>query len=214
MPDRKELIEELQRIHDVLEHPPTTTEINRHSDWSHGPFYHEFDTWAEALREAGIEPKDNQERANLRIPKEDILEEIQRLEQALGRTPSSRDMDNFGKYPRTTSARKFGTWNDALREAGLEPRTDPVGERGWSRESDHYDGPWYEARENAIQRDGEQCVDCGISRKENRDRYGRDLDVHHEVPIDKFDDPDVADLTSNLVTLCPKCHADRENNDD
>ena len=60
---------------------------------------------------------------------------------------------------------------------------------------------WKKARKDAFERDGYQCAQC---RKESD---GRNLDVHHIVPVDFFNDPLEAHVFKNLVTMCRKCHA-------
>jgi hypothetical protein len=66
-------------------------------------------------------------------------------------------------------------------------------------------------REIAIQRDGEKCVKCGMTREENRLKYGRDITVDHidgrgvGVPVHLKNN----DL-SNLMTLCFKCHGTKD----
>lgn len=62
----------------------------------------------------------------------------------------------------------------------------PKADRHWSAESRN-------ARRNAIERDGFQCVECGSD---------ADLSVHHVVP---FADGGTNDL-ANLATLCRPCH--------
>ena len=63
-------------------------------------------------------------------------------------------------------------------------------------------------REKAIQRDGEKCVKCGMTRAEHRVRYGRDITVDH---IDRMGGnvPKAVrnNEMSNLQTLCMTCHA-------
>lgn len=62
-------------------------------------------------------------------------------------------------------------------------------------------------REKAIQRDGEKCVLCGMTRKEHRSKYGRDITVDHingkgrNTPKEKRDN-----RLENLQTLCLRCH--------
>lgn len=55
-------------------------------------------------------------------------------------------------------------------------------------------------RNSIIIRDGESCIECGIGRKEHKDIYGFDLNVHHidfnKKNIDK----------QNLLSLCLSCH--------
>jgi len=65
-------------------------------------------------------------------------------------------------------------------------------DQSWRRTAD-----WYEAREEALERDDNECQDCGTS---------DELHVHHIEPVndggDKFD-------TENLLTLCKEHHYDR-----
>jgi 5-methylcytosine-specific restriction endonuclease McrA len=66
-------------------------------------------------------------------------------------------------------------------------------------------------REEIIQRDGECCVQCGMTRAEHRSEFGRDITVDHidgrgcnsEV-ADKNNDP------KNLQTLCLPCHSRKD----
>jgi len=82
----------------------------------------------------------------------------------------------------------------------------------WKGGSIGYYGPtWYSQRRNAIERDDEQCQDCGLTRDEYYDEYGRDLEVHHITPIRTFTDTEEANQLSNLITLCKSCHIQREN---
>lgn len=62
-------------------------------------------------------------------------------------------------------------------------------------------------REKAIQRDGEKCVKCGMTRDEHREKFKTDITVDHidgkgnGVPLAQKNN----DL-SNLQTLCHNCH--------
>lgn len=77
---------------------------------------------------------------------------------------------------------------------------------------EHYGSTWLPQRREAIDRDNEQCQDCGLTREEHYDKYGSDLEVHHQVPIRTFTDTKEANQLSNLITLCKSCHLQRENN--
>lgn len=90
--------------------------------------------------------------------------------------------------------------------AGLKGEEHPsyIGEEGGWRKRH----PWTTVRKQAIKRDGERCILCGVSRDEHRDTIGQDLDVHHIVPTSKGGpkyDPD------NLATLCRTCHEETHN---
>jgi 5-methylcytosine-specific restriction endonuclease McrA len=66
-------------------------------------------------------------------------------------------------------------------------------------------------REKAIQRDGEKCVKCGMTREEHKIKYGVDITVDHidgngkNTPKEKKNND-----MSNLMTLCKKCHGKKD----
>jgi hypothetical protein len=51
---------------------------------------------------------------------DELLEEIRRLAKELGEKPTSRDMDEKGKYHNTTYQRRFDSWSAAVDEAELD----------------------------------------------------------------------------------------------
>jgi hypothetical protein len=58
-----------------------------------------------------------------RIPDEDLLEAIRELNKKTRKTPPTRDqMDEFGEYYGRSYRLRFGSWNEAISAAGLEPR--------------------------------------------------------------------------------------------
>lgn len=70
-----------------------------------------------------------------------------------------------------------------------------------------YYGPkWNLIREEVIQRDGEACTKCGMTRAEHKDQYCEDLHVHHEKPLRECQTYEEANTLSNLRTLCKGCH--------
>jgi len=74
----------------------------------------------------------------------------------------------------------------------------------------YYGDGWLEARRETLERDSHECQDCGMTRDEHYDEYGADLEVHHKTPLRTFDDTADANKLSNLLTLCTRCHVDRE----
>lgn len=70
-----------------------------------------------------------------------------------------------------------------------------------------YDNKWAKVREIVIERDGEECQKCGISRQEHQEKNGLDLDVHHIIPQREIEDKYE---TSNLTTMCRSCHIKEE----
>ena len=66
------------------------------------------------------------------IPTEDLIAELQRLADELCHTPSQNEMAAHGAHAHATYQDRFGSWNEAINAAGLEPN--PGGRRGLSDE--------------------------------------------------------------------------------
>lgn len=72
-----------------------------------------------------------------------------------------------------------------------------------------YYGPnWKQVRKEARERDNFTCQRCGIT----EDALGHALPVHHIKALRKFKSWEEANVLSNLVSLCPKCHGTVEQN--
>jgi len=128
-PTADDLLNELQRVGEIVGSTPSTADVNEHGEWSHHPYYRVFEDWETALREAGYEPNPQQSNQDLRASEEDLPTHLRDLAERLGYPPSSRQMAAFGDYGVSTYETKFGSWNDALRAAGMKPRYPPVGEK-------------------------------------------------------------------------------------
>ena len=127
---KKVYIEELQRLADKLGRSPGLRDMHQHGNHSSKSYQNTFGSWNEALKQAGLEVNEEQN-----IAKSDLREEMECLADEVGRTPTSRDMAENGKYSTAIYLRAFGSWNDAVREVGLEPtrernvpREDLIGE--------------------------------------------------------------------------------------
>jgi len=69
-------------------------------------------------------------------------------------------------------------------------------------------GPgWTRARREARERDGYECVSCGMTDDEHLNKFNRELEVHHVTPIPADTDaPEQYHELTNLKTLCRPCH--------
>lgn len=112
----EELLSELQRVADNLGRTPKLSDLDEYGKYSRGPYQVRFGSWNEALEAANLDlnrPTD--------IPKSDLIAELTRLADELGRTPTREDMTTSGKYGASTCQRTFGSWTAAIEVAGLPP---------------------------------------------------------------------------------------------
>lgn len=113
---REDLLDALHRLAGELGETPTTVEMNDRGEYWASQYQNEFGGWNDALREAGLEL--NQPR---KVPTDDLLNEIRRLARELNRTPTKGQMDDRGEYYGRSYLKRFESWNEAIRQAGLEP---------------------------------------------------------------------------------------------
>ncbi len=82
----------------------------------------------------------------------------------------------------------------------------------WTNAPNDYGPEWPKLREKVRARDGYHCQLCG------RPEMGKQHDVHHKTPFRMFRDEhgrilrEQANRMENLVTLCPDCHRQAEQN--
>ena len=113
---KSELISELESIKTQLDRTPDRRDMDRHGKFDSTTYASAFGTWNEALRAAGFEPNKRQD-----IPESALLEAIRSLEEEIGRTPIRSDMNKMGEFSGSVYRYRFGSWNDALITAGLDP---------------------------------------------------------------------------------------------
>lgn len=112
---REELLEEIQRLEESLGHPPSQREMKKQGEFSPATYEQRFDSWNNALRELGYEP--HQEYTSSK----ELLEDLREFANDLGKPPTNEQMNNSGPHSNSRYQDRFGSWNQALRNAGLEP---------------------------------------------------------------------------------------------
>lgn len=138
----------------------------------------------------------------------DLLADLQRLKEELGRPPSTDDVTTYGKHGHPTYRERFGSLPAAREAAGLQ-RDVPFGTKGvrlYPDDRHPYGDTWRESREQRLEIDDHQCVVCGIGDEKHREKHGVGLTVHHITPAREFADLQTADAMDNLVSLCSVHH--------
>lgn len=136
MTDAKgELIQALEEFADRLGRSPTLKDLERAENVpSHRDFIEVFGSWNAAKEAAGLETFPNEGRKDTSYTDEELLELLLELDSDVEGPASSSNMDAAGGYPSAmTYKRRFGSWNEARRRAGLDPIT-PGGPREYTDE--------------------------------------------------------------------------------
>lgn len=118
----EELLTELNRLADELGDRPTATDMNDHGAYWVSTYRRAFGSWNKALEAAGIDSSPSQDRQP--VSDEELLKELKRVAENVDGTPDARAMVQYGEHSANTYIRRFGSWNDAVTEAGFEPNTE------------------------------------------------------------------------------------------
>jgi hypothetical protein len=182
---KEELIEDMKEFAEELGHVPTREEMEECGPWGGSTYESYFNSWNNSLECANLKTN--------KLSNKKLLENLQEVAEELGKTPTAREMKKFGPHCPKTYQKHFGSWNNALEEAGFEPiLTHGEGEYV-------YGSGWVEARQETLERDNYTCQVCAYRDKSNH--------VHHIKPRRKFDDVSKSNTLDNLITLCNSCHS-------
>lgn len=113
---REAICEAIQQLAEEIGRPPTIEEMRADGAVSAATAKNEFGNWNAALQAAGLTPPSKRN-----VLKSALIDELQRLYQRFERPPIAGEMNAHGAYTCSTFQNKFGSWNDALRQAGFEP---------------------------------------------------------------------------------------------
>lgn len=156
-----------------------------------------FGSWNKALKEVGLEIRTHQD-----FTKNDLIQELKRVSEEVGRTPTYEMLDDFGKYGKSTYERSFGSWSNALEEAGFELNKLRVG----NRKEWEYGPSWKMSnKRKVLSRDQYRCQVCF----EGENQLNQKPDLHHIDPASNWnikEEHEKMNSVENLISLCRSCH--------
>lgn len=220
---REELIEDYQNLADELGKTPSQEEYNDHGEYTWSAIRGNFDGMGELQDAAGLERHRNGrvtlvcevcgEEYDEKHAKKDTsrfcsrecssawkVEAYSGHGNPNGHKPISCTCEWCGDTYTATQHKKEST-RFCSQECMIEWRArEYSGENHprWKDNDDYYRGPnWARQRGKARDRDGHECQHCGSKNQ---------LQVHHIVPYESFDDHQEANRLPNLITLCVSCH--------
>jgi hypothetical protein len=115
VPTEAEVRTEIRRLESTLGRVPTPDEFEAQSVHRRGDWQQHFDSWKAALNAAGVPPD-----------RSEVIGEIRRLTDELGRTPTIAEFDERATVPKRYYQEYFGTWIDALEAADVLPTREEV----------------------------------------------------------------------------------------
>ncbi len=124
-----DLLDDVKRVASIIgKKALTRDEYSQHGKYGANTFLRHFGSWNTVLELCGFDVNVFQ-RAGAQgghnystLTDEQIIEDLKRVAKILGSsTFSSGDYQKYGEFARGTIFRRFGTWNDALKKAGLRP---------------------------------------------------------------------------------------------
>lgn len=137
------LLEELESLGERLGRTPTQAAMDGQGAYDPIVYIERFGSWEVAVERAGFDPEDLNRHRYASITDEslakklrqlvnnsetkdgrfraDLLAELRRLANDLGETPTIAQMEQYGEYSSSPYIKHFGSWNEAVAEAGLEP---------------------------------------------------------------------------------------------
>ncbi|MFH5843546.1 homing endonuclease associated repeat-containing protein [Haladaptatus sp. CMAA 1909] len=115
-----ELLRALSELSESLDRIPTSTEMAERGRFSPSTYRRRFGSWNEAIERAELSETFDKS-SYRRFSTREMCDELERMAGVLGRPPTSTEMDEFGEYSAATYRRRFGSWVNALTDAGLNP---------------------------------------------------------------------------------------------
>jgi len=102
----EELLADIRAVADVVERSPSLQDYRDHGEYSVTTIYRRFDSWQGAVARAGFEPRD----PNTRTSNADLIDALQELADELGESPTTRQMNEHGRYWSKAYRDRFGSW--------------------------------------------------------------------------------------------------------
>jgi len=168
---KERFIEDFVSVFNKLGKIPTDQEIRSMCKYHISSFRKHFGSIDNLAKIAGIE----REEQKLKISDKELLDELKRLHNKLGRVPMTEDLYVQGKYSEDAYRRSFGSFTNALSKIGLKPVQN--------------------------KKVNTKCPNCGIMSKRviahMKDKHPEDLKKHNEFVIELY----ISGLSSRSIAV-------------
>lgn len=121
----EDLKNDLLRIIKLIDKTPGATEYDKYSKYCTNLIRSKYKTYNDFLDKMNV--YSTKEGKSVRIKDDFLLNELKRFVKEFNKVPVQSDFENLKNYPsRKTFANHFGSFNNALKLAGLEPTTKSI----------------------------------------------------------------------------------------
>jgi hypothetical protein len=111
-----ELLKSIRSVDERSEEVPTKSDYEEYGKYSVSTVYRRFDSWTDAREAAGISEKPT---PHNKISREELIKGLRSFATKRDSTPTRDEMNGPGPYSGSAYQREFGSWNKALKAAGL-----------------------------------------------------------------------------------------------
>lgn len=129
------LTNSIQELAEELGHPPSANQMRNEGPHGISSYYKYFESWTDALREAGFDDSEGESKYG-GYEESELIEMLQEYTEEIGHAPRYREWRNNGPVSNHPYERVFGTWDQALEAADVVPNPgkppEKNGERGKS----------------------------------------------------------------------------------
>lgn len=117
----QELLTHLQNLADELDKTPSSKDMNEHGDHHTETYRQRFDSWNNALEEAGLEKnRDDPRKGTVEERKQHLLDELAELTEDLGRVPTQKEVRKYTNHSHNTYYKHFGSIKQAVEQTDLD----------------------------------------------------------------------------------------------
>ncbi|QLH84808.1 homing endonuclease associated repeat-containing protein [Halosimplex pelagicum] len=112
--DKEVLIGEIQRFSEALDETPTKELVASHGDYSIAAYISVFDSWENALQEAGVSSRSASDHETRKYSNVEILDAIKETAHAVGNNPTTTEVNHHTDLSAGLASLRFGSWDAAV----------------------------------------------------------------------------------------------------
>lgn len=131
-PSDGDLLDEIRHLKESLGQVPSKAEMMNRGEYSISQYKEAFDTWSNAVRGAGFEPRGSQKRGYTR---DEVIKGLREVASELGKPPSVSDINHHAAFSASVVYNYFDSLSDAQKAADTHDESDSTPEQESEQQS-------------------------------------------------------------------------------